>query len=91
MPVGKYKGISIPREMFDEIERIIEEHPELGYSSITDFIKDAVREKITEIRKLHLKPQKPAEEIVAEFESWDEEEKKKRLIREADAGEEDLI
>lgn len=55
MPIGKYKGISIPKEMFDEIEKVIKEHPELGYSSITDFIKEAIREKIVKIKMLDLK------------------------------------
>jgi|GEM_PF-1003144 metal-responsive CopG/Arc/MetJ family transcriptional regulator len=88
MPIGKYKGISIPKEMFEEVEKVIKEHPELGYSSITDFIKDAVRDKITEIRKIHAKS---AEEIAEEFENWSEDEKKKRLVKETDIGEEDIF
>ena len=50
MPKGKYKGVSLPEEMIKEVMRIIEEHPELGYSSVADFIKDAVREKILKLR-----------------------------------------
>ncbi len=57
MPVEGYKGITLPKEMVDEIKRVIAENPELGYSSVAEFVKDAIREKITEIRKLYSKPQ----------------------------------
>lgn len=51
MPKGEYKGVSLPKEMIDEISRIIREHPELGYSSIADFVKDAVREKMLKLKQ----------------------------------------
>ena len=51
MPKGEYKGVSLPKEMIEEINRIIREHPELGYSSIADFVKDAVREKMLKLKQ----------------------------------------
>lgn len=39
----KYRNLSLPTEMVEEIERYISEHPELGFSSIAEFIKFSVR------------------------------------------------
>ena len=51
MPKGEYRGVSLPKEMIDEINRIIRQYPELGYSSVADFIKDAVREKMLKLKQ----------------------------------------
>ena len=40
----KYVNLSIHEDMANRIQRIIDENPELGYSSIADFIKSAIRE-----------------------------------------------
>ena len=45
----KYRSISLPSELIDKIEQIICEHPELGYSSVSEFVKEALRTKISEI------------------------------------------
>jgi len=34
------------------IERLIEEHPELGYKTVTEFVKEAIRSKIHEIERM---------------------------------------
>lgn len=39
----KYRNLSLPSEMVDEIEKYIEEHPEAGFTSIAEFIKFSVR------------------------------------------------
>ena len=39
------KNIRIPKPMMDEVERIVEEHPEL-YNNRQQFIESAIREKI---------------------------------------------
>ena len=49
MPPKSYKGITLPQEMIEEIKAIIEAHPELGYSSVAEFVKDAIRSKLIEI------------------------------------------
>jgi len=47
----RYRGISIPAQMFEEVEKIIKEKPELGYKTVTEFIKNAIREKLQRIRE----------------------------------------
>jgi len=51
MPKDRYKGVSLPKEMVEEIERIIKDNPELGYTSIADFVKDAVRDKLIKLKQ----------------------------------------
>ncbi|MCW4047335.1 MAG: ribbon-helix-helix domain-containing protein [Candidatus Bathyarchaeota archaeon] len=50
MPMDKYRGISLQRELVDIIEEYIKAHPEMGYKSLADFVTDAVREKCSELR-----------------------------------------
>jgi len=45
----KHTAVSLPKGMRDAIKKIIEENPEMGYTSIAEFCKDAVRAKIAEI------------------------------------------
>ncbi len=42
-------GIRIPKPMTDEINRIIEGHPELSYNR-QQFVESAIREKIEKIK-----------------------------------------
>jgi len=39
----KYRNLSLPTEMVEEIERYINEHPEAGFVSIAEFIRFSVR------------------------------------------------
>ena len=39
----QYRTVKLPSKMLEEIELLIRDHPEWGYSSIADFVKDAVR------------------------------------------------
>jgi hypothetical protein len=43
MPKGKYRSISLPKELVETIEGFIEENPQASYKSIADFVVDAVR------------------------------------------------
>ncbi len=52
MPIGKYRGVTLQRELLNQIEDYIKAHPEMGYKSIADFITDAVREKCFELKIL---------------------------------------
>jgi hypothetical protein len=52
MPVDKYRGVSLQRELVDKIEEYIKTHPETGYKSLADFITDALREKCIELNIL---------------------------------------
>jgi len=46
-----YRKLSLPESMWKEIERIIKQRPELGYTSVAEFVKDAIRKRIEELRK----------------------------------------
>ena len=38
--------ISIPKALFDRVSKLINDRPELGFTSPSDFIRDAIREKL---------------------------------------------
>ncbi len=42
----EYKKVSLPEEMVNEVIRIIESDKRLGFASIQEFVKDAVRDNI---------------------------------------------
>ena len=42
----EYEKVSIPKEMINEIKKIIETDKRLGFVSVQEFVKDAVRESI---------------------------------------------
>jgi len=44
--VVSYKTIKIPDPLLNEIERIIKDNPQLGYRNRSEFIMEAIREKI---------------------------------------------
>jgi len=39
----EWKTISLPKEMLEEIRKFIDDHPEYGYSSVSDFVTTAIR------------------------------------------------
>jgi Arc/MetJ-type ribon-helix-helix transcriptional regulator len=41
--MSKYTSISLPKQFTIKIEEFISSHPEEGYTSITDFVKQATR------------------------------------------------
>lgn len=43
---NKYEKVSIPKEMVNEIKNIIESDKRLGFVSIQEFVKEAVRRSI---------------------------------------------
>lgn len=51
--VQGYKQVSIPEELYESIQKFINKHPELGYASVAEFVKTAVREKIEKWDKEH--------------------------------------
>ena len=60
MPIGKYRGVTLQRELVNKIEEYIRNHPETGYKSIADFVTDAVREKCEELKILvPISPEQP--------------------------------
>lgn len=49
----KHRAVSIPWELLDEVEKFIHEHPEIGYDRLTQFVTDAVRRRLEEVKKLY--------------------------------------
>ncbi|HKZ94045.1 MAG TPA: hypothetical protein VJ249_05635 [Candidatus Bathyarchaeia archaeon] len=41
--VRLYRTVKLPSKMLEGIELLIKDHPECGYSSVADFVKDSVR------------------------------------------------
>jgi len=52
--VKGYRGVNLPEEMVEEIERLIKRRKDLGYQSIAEFVKEAVRKRLEEIKKSEL-------------------------------------
>lgn len=46
MPEKGYESISLPTPLLDEVRAFLLEHPGLGFSSMADFIKAAVRHQL---------------------------------------------
>lgn len=42
MPKG-YETVSLPTDLLEQVRALIKAHPELGYSSLADFIKAGIR------------------------------------------------
>jgi len=47
----KYTSVSLPKGMHDAIKEIIENNPELGYTSVADYCKDLLRDEIIKRQK----------------------------------------
>lgn len=48
--VKKYGSPRIPKALFDEAEKFIVEHPELGYRSVSELVADLLRRKLEEVK-----------------------------------------
>jgi len=59
MPIGKYRGVTLQRELVNLIEEYIRAHPEMGYTSLADFITDAVRDKCEQLKIATPTPETP--------------------------------
>ncbi|MEM2191777.1 MAG: ribbon-helix-helix domain-containing protein [Archaeoglobaceae archaeon] len=56
MPPKGYRTVTLPIEMVEEIEKIIRKYPEFGYTSLAEFIKDALREKLQKMKEMEKVP-----------------------------------
>jgi len=45
----KYRKISLPEPLLDKIRKLIDDHPELGFTSVSDFVKHATIEKLEKL------------------------------------------
>lgn len=46
-----FRGTSIKKELVDDIEKFIKEHPEAGYKTVADFVQEATRLRIQELKR----------------------------------------
>ena len=51
MPKKGYRSITLPEDVVEMIEKIIQEHRELGYRTIAEFVRDALRCKMKELKR----------------------------------------
>ena len=51
MSENKLTGIKLQRKITDEIDKIIENRPDLFYRTRTDFIHDAIRRHVNFLRE----------------------------------------
>ncbi|WP_287950955.1 ribbon-helix-helix domain-containing protein [Acidiplasma sp.] len=49
--VTSYTTIKVPDELLKEIEKLIKDHPELGYRNRSEFIIEAIRDRIILLKK----------------------------------------
>ncbi len=48
---SKWTAVRLSRELKEHIETVIAGHPELGYGGLADFVRDAVRRRLEELRE----------------------------------------
>lgn len=58
----EFKSISMKEEFAESIEAFVKEHPEFGYRSIAQFLEDASRRRLEELKK-QVKPLPRFEQI----------------------------
>jgi len=63
MPDGKFV-VSINRQLVNAIRRFVEAHPEYGYRSVTDFMRDAIRRRAEEVKAIVPDEEKASEEKI---------------------------
>ncbi len=59
MPIDKYRGVSLHKDLVGTIEEYIKTHPEMGYKSLADFVTDAIREKCEQLGIFLPQPELP--------------------------------
>ena len=50
-----YRGVNIKKELLDDVDKWIDDHPEAGYKSTADMVSEAVRVRIQELREKYAK------------------------------------
>ncbi|MGC9553810.1 MAG: ribbon-helix-helix domain-containing protein [Thermoplasmatota archaeon] len=49
--MAKHTSVALPEALQQAVKNTIAAHPELGYTSIAEFCKDAIRSKIAEVEQ----------------------------------------
>ncbi len=60
----KWTAVRLPRELKEQIDRLIETHPELGYGGPADFVRDSVRRRMEELKEMELQNGNRIEEAI---------------------------
>ena len=63
----KHTTMSIPKSLYESVKEIIDSVPELGYTTPAEFCKDAIRRRISSIKKEYQIDKNDVEYIVAEI------------------------
>lgn len=48
----KKYDLKIPYSLFEQIDQYIEDNPELGYTSVSQYLNEMVRQEVKRIRKI---------------------------------------
>ena len=49
MPVAGYDSVNLPSGLYRKVKAVVKSRNELGYRSITEFVAEAVRNRLTEM------------------------------------------
>ncbi len=50
--MAKYSTISVPKELHEEIKKVVIENPRYKYSSVAEFSLEAIKIRLEEIKKM---------------------------------------
>ncbi|MFQ5883984.1 MAG: ribbon-helix-helix domain-containing protein [Thermoplasmata archaeon] len=53
-----YRGLTLPESLVEKVEQIIKSRKDLGYVSVSEFVKEAVRRRIEEIESRQVSEKK---------------------------------
>jgi PAS domain S-box-containing protein len=65
--MAKHTTMSIPKALYDSVKEIIDSIPELGYTTPAEFCKDAIRRRISSIKKEYQIDKKDIEYVIGEI------------------------
>lgn len=60
----KWTAVRLPRELKEQIERLITEYPELGYGGLADFVRDSVRRRIEDLKEIEVQRKNRGKEAI---------------------------
>ncbi len=52
-----YRGVNMKKALLDDVDKFIEEYPEAGYVSTSDFVAEAVRVRIQAVQSRYAQEQ----------------------------------
>ena len=59
MPVKGYCSVNVPSGLYDKVRAVVGKRSDLGYRSVTEFVAEAIRAKLTEIGETAPQETKP--------------------------------